>query len=1020
MRAFSTSLMLLALGAVLLAPAATAQERIPAVPLPREKDGVRMKPPPGGERKVAPEKEPREETAKPGDPFEASVQALSTWPDNAAREAAAGLALYGPEAEARLIDALKTAPPSLSAGICFVLGEIGGDASVAAVQAVAARPTMADQLDIVFEALGKLDGANAARRILPFLRHPKRPARESAEKWLGDHLDPALGKRLIAFLDDPSRGARLSAIHLLEKSDPSLAVQRAFDLLSDKAPEVARAAAEILSGRSGKAEIERLNQIAGREDTRATAYALLSLALLRDRAAILPYDLEIVPQLLGGAGIRSANKLQRAAASVVLADIGYSWEVAEVDAVLDGEVINVLLDTLGGPSYFTDFSSFAETARDRFGLLTGIQDRRPVPLLWAWWKEEQEGFVARRALRTMDPTALGAFRIRARSSVEPAMPTTLFSTLTSDAIGPDALGIGFVFLLPEDAVELAGLVSRELLPLPDSGVVSLQNFPAQGETILGPDLLINVSLGKRSRTITGYRGSSPEGALVVLRRLKELRSQYGWQRYWDRSTWPSYEEFIATQAPFFTSSTDPEFRKRRLKDLIISSLDDLVTEIERTTAAEELVRLAPVLTDSDAYKLAILLETADSVTPYVERITEALIAAEKPLVLPVLASWFERQPGPRGRELFVRVLASFGPAELRHASEAESVYLRRAAMRAAPEILAGTELVALLMVGVSDESASVRQESLLTFGRSGLDEAMPVLSAGLADPNSEVIYAAIEAMGTLARPECVSVLSLELLKDDKARQVAAVKALCATRLPEALVPILRVIEKDESPLLRGVAAREVVGFGEKALGGVSSIAMNASGRPEVRALAIEALVRIGGEHVSVVLEALLGDPNDGVADAAAYALAAQARKDAAPRLLDALENDRNPVRAIAALELLSCQSFPTARAEELPAIYRGWWTEHESEPASTWFASALTARGYEGPAIEVLSNGRPTMDAVPALTNALGDGDWFIRANANLWLRRITLEDLGEVSRFTSPEDVRAVQARWRVWWEAR
>ena len=160
----------------------------------------------------------------------------------------------------------------------------------------------------------------------------------------------------------------------------------------------------------------------------------------------------------------------------------------------------------------------------------------------------------------------------------------------------------------------------------------------------------------------------------------------------------------------------------------------------------------------------------------------------------------------------------------------------------------------------------------------------------------------------------------------------------------------------------------------------------------------------------------------GDADAAAAALDAPFHPlhRPAPRLLEALENERNPVRTLAALELLSCQSFPTARAEELPAIYRGWWNEHESETASAWFASALGARAYDDPVLEKLASGQPSMDTVPVLIRAIADGDWFIRANANLWLRRITLEDFGEVSRFTAPEEIRGVQTRWRIWWENR
>jgi len=603
--------------------------------------------------------------------------------------------------------------------------------------------------------------------------------------------------------------------------------------------------------------------------------------------------------------------------------------------------------------------------------------------------------------------------------MDPALPTTLFSNVTKDAVGPDSLGIGFVYLLPQEASELVQLVSESLLPLPDSGVVNPDYFPSAG-AVGGPAIIITVSASKRSRTVVGRQGSIPSGVMVVLNRLRELREHYTWQRYWDRQAYPRYEDFITVQAEFFAANPGPKERMERMKSIIISSLDDLVTETERTAAAGLLIDLAPAINDSDAYLLAIQIEASPSLSPFVERIMEVLTRAKKPLILAVLADWFESQPGERPRVLFVKALESFGPAELNRAGGSDRVYLRRTSMRAAGQVLVGSELVSFLMRGISDKSPSVRQEAILAFGRSGLDEALPMLSAGLRDPDPEVTYASIEALGILGREDCVPMLSLELMSNDKARQVAAVRALCVTNLESAVLPVIGVLKDDASALLRGVAAREVVKFGEKALGSLSGLSMDSAQSPEVRSLAIESLVRIGGDHVAAILEALLGDPETSVADAAAFALAARARKVAAPRLLEALESERNPVRTLAALELLSCQSFPTARAVELPAIYRGWWNEHGSEPSSAWFASALGSRGYDDPALEKLATGQPPMDAVPVLTRALGDNDWFIRANANLWLRRITLEEFGEISRFSTPEEIRKVQARWRGWWEER
>jgi len=43
---------------------------------------------------------------------------------------------------------------------------------------------------------------------------------------------------------------------------------------------------------------------------------------------------------------------------------------------------------------------------------------------------------------------------------EPALPATLFSTVVTDAGGPDVSGIDFVYLLPGDATALAEILEK--------------------------------------------------------------------------------------------------------------------------------------------------------------------------------------------------------------------------------------------------------------------------------------------------------------------------------------------------------------------------------------------------------------------------------------------------------------------------------------------------------------------------------------------------------------------------------
>jgi len=985
------------------------------------KDDIKMENPPGkktpsGEKEKGGEKEPE----APKDPFDTALEMLATWPAPEAREAAASLALEGPAIEKKLIERLSGASPGLTAGIAFVLGEVGGDASVPALQAIASRPTMADLLPEVFTAIGKLEGSSAVRRILPYLRHPKRAARLAAERWLVRHVTESHVARLVSFLTDPSAGARVSAFRLLMRVAPDLARGHAFDLLDDASWELALASARFLAQQGGDEDLKRLNEDAQGPQARRAAYAVAALIIAGKKRGNEVFTEATIRMLLDSPrGFKSVEKLNRGVAAIALAEIGYDSDHEEIDRLLDGEVIDVLLDTLGGPTFFKDYPALAEPARDRFGLLTGIIERRSIPELWRWWHENRDGFVARRALRSIDPDRLRVLRIRASSSIDPALTTTIFSTEAEDALKPENVGIVFVYLLAREARDLADLLSREFLPLPDSGIMDPSRvFRDRDRAGLGPDVVVTVTANGRSRTAAGHKGMVPDALLRLVARLRQVRDAYSWQRYWDRNTYRRFEEFLETEGAFFTGGSTPEEVAKRLTELILSSLDDLSSGAHRLRALDHMASLDVELSDSECYRLAVFLGAERGLTPFSDRAARILAATGRPIVLQLMTDWVERNPGTKTIDLLARTLTSLGPRDIRKAAKSDRVVVRRAAMRAAIRGLDGDGQISVLEVGARDRAIDVRREALRSLGASGEPAAIEVLSRAMADESVEIRNTAIEALGSLSRPEVIPIITKELASDEPGRRIAAVRALCASKLDEAITPVLLALESDASPVVRKIAAQEVVVFGVRAMEGLSRIALSIRAEPAVRVLAVEAIIGLGGMAVSGILTALLADPAPEVADAAALALASLSRKNSVPRLLEALAGGRSRSRIVAALEQLSCQSFPRAKASELVAIYRGWWNEHKTESTGQWFADALARKGYGSPSLPTLAHDRPDRRVTPLLIGALVDEEWFIRANANLWLARITGQNFGSIDRFSPAGLVRDVQERWQVWWE--
>ncbi|MEN8149139.1 MAG: HEAT repeat domain-containing protein [Planctomycetota bacterium] len=986
------------------------------------KDGVEMEKPdrPAGPKKGA---EPgKTEPEAPEDTFEAALLKLAGWPSTDAREAAATLALEGPEVEAKLIARLGSSTPALTEGIAFVLGEIGGDASVPALQAVASRPTMADHLAEVFTALGKLAPETGIQRIMPFLRHPKRTARLAAEHWLGSHVNATHASRLEAFFDEKASGPRVSAFRLLVKVAPDRALVHAEELLGDEAWELSRQASRLLADRANDEILADLNLTAQGPEGRRSAYAVLALVRAAKTRGNDVFTEETIRMLLDSPrGFKSAEKLNRGAAAIALAEIGHDSDHPEIDALLDGEVIDVLLDTLGGKTFYKDFPALAEPARDRFGLLTGIIERRSVPELWRWWHENRDGFVARRALREIDPDHLKVLRIRASSGVEPALTMTLFSTEAADALRPENTGIVFVHLLRPEALRLAELLTAKFLPLPDSGIVDpTRVMDGASRAGLGPEVVVTADVNGRSRTAAGRKGNVAPALLELISEFRKVRDAYAWQRYWDRDTYERFEDFLRREGEFFAVNPEPAAAAARLKGLILGSLDDLTTSTQRTRALDLLATLEADLSDSDCYRLALFLGREEGLTPFSERVARLLAGAGRGIVLPLLTEWAERASGTREIDFLADALVTLGKREIDRGAKSERVVVRRAAMRAAVRGLESDAAVPVLTVGTSDKAVEVRREALRGLGATGAESAVAVLKTAMDDPVVEIRNTAVEALGELKRPEVVPILTKELDGDDPGRRIAAVRALAASGLDSALSPVLLALKSDSSPVVRDVASSEIVKFGKRAMKGLSRIALSMKSDPAIRVDAIEAMSGIGGPSVMGMLTALLSDPAPKVADAAALSLAGKGRREAVPHLLDALAAGRSRSRIVGALERMSCQSFPRAKQSELVAIYRGWWEEHQGQSTGRWFADALERKGYGSPMMPTLARGEPDDRITPLLIGALADPDWFIRANANLWLVRMHEREFGEVGRFTSADEVRSVLDRWQEWWESR
>ncbi|MCK6480462.1 MAG: HEAT repeat domain-containing protein [Planctomycetes bacterium] len=487
---------------------------------------------------------------------------------------------------------------------------------------------------------------------------------------------------------------------------------------------------------------------------------------------------------------------------------------------------------------------------------------------------------------------------------------------------------------------------------------------------------------------------------------------------------------MAAERPFWAGGAAPEEREKRLLVLAVGALRDLESEEDllaalRTLAAHPLLRSA--LGPDQALALASYAAVGDLLSPTGEAALRVLAAAGRTEGLSTLRARLEAAPDERDRTLLVSLLeATFAAAPLDAVLPSADGASGEAARVAAVRSLGsrdGTDQRVLSAVrrATSAERPSARAAGYVALARLRPAEALEILRfAANGEPDAEARVGALEGLGVLGGPEVVALLGRALASPEAWVRAAAVRGLAASREPEGLSFVLTALTSDGDASVRSEAEKAVQALGgDRAREALRAVAIDRRRDGPTRLRAVEGLGQLGAEGSLADLRALLADPVPEVADAAAFALAWIRDGEAAPRVLEALREDRNAGRALLCMELLSLESFRAVRDRgEALSLYTGWYEVSRSRGPRGWLAEALEVRGLGDGALKELETGGNPRAAVPALLKAFEDSPWYLRRAADLELRRISGTKSAEIGPWTTEAEARGVQEAWNAWWE--
>lgn len=961
--------------AALAAPAVAAQSGRLQIPPPGPKPGPAEQPAPPPAQEPAPAVAAAPSLWEP--PANAAEQIFHDFEKSRSQAASARVAALerlralGLETRATALKALASdwgPTVLLAAELMEWVGMTAGEdpSDVAALIEAASRTGMVEAAGRCLDAALRLNGGALPARAVSLLAHPNRNVRVVAEGRLQRAPERAHVERLLQHLQHGrDADVRLRAARLLAgfpgEPEVRLALRAA---LRDESAEVCFSAAVTLAGEARPEQVafvvSELRQRAIGAEAGYLAFALLLQQQEHD-ATLIPEDVLPRLELL----LDDSDLFASGASAACLAEYAYRTGSGSTPPSWRSTVPFALVRSIGGVVFYPQFSRFSPLAEDALERISGEEfvERRE----WIGWLERVgsggvDFFCGRVDLGDADlPRLRLAWSRGAERSDRRALS------------GADA------WLLPSERLAGARVLAELRAGLERSGVlgsVAAANRFGAAEDPVRAVLEIAVG-GQRKRLV--FRGAAAASVEDLLGRCDRAWEAAAWQTL--ASSDAAGREFVVARLDAMEGA-DPSARARAMAELTrgrAAGLDDAVLRAwcarltsdpavaeawDAGLAAELLAELPARARDADCAlaltEAALLRPDAALASP----LADAAAMIDEPLRGRVLARAFER----------------LGLEAARAVAADDRLAVRVSALAALPVLGAG---------------------------------AAPALRAELASPELPARVAAVRGLGELAAAEALDeVAPLADPGQPHELRKEAVWALGRFGAPRAL-PRLQEAAASEQPALRVTALLAIAAIpGEEA-----EVALGAL-FPEYAGAALEssylrALLERGAAGARRTLQPYLVHEDPVFARRAALLGGLLGDPAVAKDLMDWLPGDPRNAELLEALASTLCVDFRTL--PDPAGTYLAWWRDHADQPASSWFAAAARASGFELPP-GFAEGGPRARESVATLLAVLEGGPKHLRASATYFLHVLTGVDGRIVLSATPSAEIARRAAPWRAW----
>ena len=869
--------------------------------------------------------------AQPADPIDALMQRLASWPQPRAREAALVLSGLGDDAVPRLIGGLGHNDWRVQSGCARALAEMREQRAVQPLRLAISDPSNRAGLPELMAALVKIDPRAGTAAVLPMLTHASARVRQAASRALPAELDAQYLGSVLALLESARGPGKATALELLARIPGAGLRDEFFAALSDPEPSVAVAAAMHLGKQADAGVRGRLVESVRLAPARAACYALLALVQDEDLhgGAALPSDEAARTRL--EQWLKSADSFQRGCAAVALANITWTSAAPADRKLADTVLVPLLIETVAGGVYFSDYTSLEGQVWRKLALLSGRSFGQDAFSWKRWWAGVAQGFHANRELRML--TAEEA--LRAEWSVQQVQAGRVRSTVVLAGPIVSATRVGLEVTLLEAATAqqvLEAALAAEFF--------STRGAPEDSARTTG-EVWITVSLPEESckfRRIAA--GALPEKLNALVALCDKLALERSWQSFVHAASPKERALLVAMTAATLDACTTREARAAAIAELALTSWP-LLGAAARAQAAGMLDAMDPVWCKAEAARIGPALAKSG--------IGDAASAA-----------------------LAGRVIGSVS-VEVRNG-------LLEACLRGSPQDQHLTTVVAALApqdmsMALASEHPRVRVAAASALSRSGAVGVAEQLLGGLRDDDTKVREACLTALAGLADPRTPALLENLLAGTDRNLRARAIMALGAVLGEQGVARAMEFWREGERPekaaVLKALAAaggaraalalqgivREAgdISLRRDALDSLARMAdstallrdvLEHSDSGELQIMAMNALAQKLGVESAALIEPWLAATDPQLSRSAALTMARlgnpKALQPLLARLLLAPEGDQAVEVALESLTFqVAREAAPARRAES----FRLWNETEGTKPRAEWFVVAAGAAG---------------------------------------------------------------------------